>query len=78
MKTLHSLLALAAISLLLAGAATLRAGPPPGYQDRMRSVVSKPAPARTVVVIADPNKLPAGCATMTNCACAAAAGRKAS
>jgi hypothetical protein len=76
MKTLHSLLALSAVTLLLAVAPVLRAGPPPDYSNRMRPAVSQPAKTETAAKT-DKNKIPALCAQMPNCGCATMATKKA-
>jgi hypothetical protein len=47
MKTLNSLLAVAAIALLLA-ATTLRAGPPPDLSSRMHAIAKPAAPVKTL------------------------------
>ena len=76
MKTFHSLLAVSAVTLLLAAAPALRAGPPPDYSNRMRPAVSQPAKTETPAK-ADKNKIPALCAQMPNCGCAVMAAKKA-
>ena len=60
MKTLNSLLAVTAITLLLAAATALRAGPPPDLSSRTHAI-SKPAtPVKTVACNPDGK-------TCTNC-----------
>ncbi|HUJ44622.1 MAG TPA: hypothetical protein VLW52_13565 [Opitutaceae bacterium] len=47
MKTLNSLLVVTAISLLLAAATVLRAGPPPGMSNRVQAIAKPAAPVKT-------------------------------
>jgi hypothetical protein len=76
MKTFHSLLAVSAVTLLLAAAPVLRAGPSPDYSNRMRPAVSQPAKTETAVKT-DKKPTPALCAQMPNCGCATMATKKA-
>ena len=62
MKTLHALLALAAITLLLATAPGLRAGPPPDYQNRMHAAVTPAAKTPAATQVACGSCRSAGCA----------------
>lgn len=72
MKTLHSLLAAAAITFVLGAAASLQAGPGPQYWNRAAANV-KPAPAAMAC-----NSAGHACGSCQSCAgCAAKAASKA-
>jgi hypothetical protein len=82
MKTINSLLVVTAVTLLLAAATALRAGPPPDLQNRTRPMIHESAKADTIVKTdvpakTDANKIPALCAQMPNCGCAAMAAKNA-
>jgi hypothetical protein len=70
MKAINSLLAVTAVTLLLAATTALRAGPPPDLQNRTRPMVQESAKTKTPAK-ADKNKIPALCAHMQDCGCAA-------
>lgn len=76
MKTFNSLLAVTAVTLLLAAATVLRAGPPPDLSNRMSPAVSRPAKAETSAKT-DKKPAPALCAHSQNCGCAAMGAKKA-
>lgn len=76
MKKINSLLVATAVTLLLAAATALRAGPPPDLQNRTRPMVHESAKAETPAK-ADKNEIPALCAQMPNCGCAAMAAKNA-
>ena len=69
MKTFHSLLAVSAVTLLLAAAPVLRAGPPPDYSNRLRPVAGKPAPTVQTIACNPAGKV---CTNCQSCACRAA------
>ena len=76
MKTSPSLFALTAVTLLLAAATALRAGPPPDLQNRTHPIVQKSAKT-DVTVKTDENRDPALCVQMQNCGCAAMSAKNA-
>ena len=65
-KTFNSLLAVTAITLLLAAATVLRAGPPPDLSNRMRVSV-KPATPAQVVACNEVGKVCTNCQTCAGC-----------
>jgi hypothetical protein len=74
MKTINSLLVVTAVTLLLAAATALRAGPPPDFQNRTRPMVRESAKTDATAKT-DANEIPALCAHVQNCSCAAMAAK---
>jgi hypothetical protein len=67
MKTFHSLLAVSAVTLLLATAPVLRAGPPPDYSNRMRLVAAKPTPTVQTIACNQAGKACTNCQSCAGC-----------
>jgi hypothetical protein len=67
MKTFHSLLAVAAVTLLLAAAPVLRAGPPPDYSNRLRPVAGKPTPTVQTIACNQAGKVCTNCQSCAGC-----------
>lgn len=66
MKTFNSLLAVTAVTLLLAAATVLRAGPPPDLQNRMRAFARPATPAK-IIAYNEAGKVCTNCQSCVGC-----------